>query len=101
MLEGSALRPEFITELDLRNVVPVGLHAGQTFLKKRMEAESGYHEQDGRMRLLIDKFILRSPRDNEKTVEAANRLGLRLVDVGEDGNLDRLAEELIGTVAPA
>lgn len=101
VLEGSALRPEFIGRLNPQKTVFVGLHATRAFLKKRIEAESGYHERDERMKLLIDRFILRSLRDNESIVEASNRHGLRLVDVGKEGSLEQLTEELIGTLSPA
>jgi 2-phosphoglycerate kinase len=98
VLEGTALRPEYIAELDRQKVLAIGLYAERAFLRKRIESESFYAQQNGRMRLLIDKFITRSLRDNETIVEAANRLGLRLLDVADEGNLKQLAEELIGVM---
>jgi len=100
VLEGSALRPEFIAELDRQNVMAVGLYAEQAFLRRRIESESLYSQRDDHGRLLIDKFITRSLRDNDQIVEDANRLGLRLVDVAEPGDLERLCEELTGVLAP-
>lgn len=99
VLEGSALRPEFIADLDCQKVLAVGLYAEQAFLRKRIEFESLYSRQDDARRLLIDKFITRSLRDNDQVVEDASRLGLRLLDVSDTEKLERLSEELIGVLA--
>lgn len=99
IFEGTALRPEFIAELTREKVLAIGLHANQTFLRDRMEAESLYFRQDAGARLLIDKFIARSLLDNEKIVETSSRHGLRLVNVANSSDLDRLGEELTDILA--
>jgi len=99
VLEGSALRPELIADLDREKVLAVGLHADPAFLRDRMMSQSGYARRDDHGRLLIDRFITRSLRDNDQIVHDANRLGLRLLDAADAGALERLAEELVGVLA--
>jgi 2-phosphoglycerate kinase len=101
VLEGTALRPEYVAELDRREVLPLGLHADPAFLRRRIESESAYSGQDGPTKLLIDKFIERTLRDNEMIVEAASRLGLPLWNVADADELERRTADLIGTLASA
>lgn len=94
VFEGSALRPEFIANLESQAFVPVGLHASADFLLRRIKTESRYNELDGRMRSLVDKFITRSLHDNQNIVSAAERLGLRLVNIEDRDKLDELPNDL-------
>jgi len=94
VLEGSALRPEHLADLGCPQVQAIGLHAGPDFLRRRIEAESAYSARDAFRRSLIDRFIVRTQRDNALIVEQAGRLGLRLVNVEDQGSLDRLFDEL-------
>ncbi|MGO4683540.1 hypothetical protein [Hyphomicrobium sp. 2TAF46] len=99
IVEGTALRPEYIAELDRQKVLTIGLYADRDFLRERMEAASGYSQGDDRTKLLIDKFIARSLRDDMEIVRAADRFGLRLVDAAEALQLDRVVEELASELA--
>ncbi|WP_159592577.1 hypothetical protein [Chelativorans xinjiangense] len=94
VLEGSALRPEYIVTVDCSDLLVVGLHADRDFLQERMRSESLYRHQDDRNKVIFDKFIERSLRDNAAVCDAANRYGLRLVNVAAVGAHDRLFEEL-------
>ncbi|QFT33438.1 hypothetical protein K1718_21505 [Roseibium porphyridii] len=98
VIEGSALRPEFIAEMQLPRTLTVGLYASNAFLRQRMEAESLYSDQDEPTKQLIEKFIRRSLTDNDNIVEAATRYGLPLIDVSDPSFLgveaDRLVEKL-------
>jgi 2-phosphoglycerate kinase len=92
VFEGSALRPEYIAQLPYPNLVSVGLFADEQFLRNRIKSESRYMQHDSARKLLIDKFLTRSLRDNEEVVEAANQLGLPLIDAAKPEQLDRFVE---------
>ncbi len=98
VIEGSALRPEFIADLQPSRTLTVGLHASNAFLRQRMEAESLYENQDMHTKQLIEKFIQRSLTDNDSIVEASKHHGLTLIDVSDPSSLgieaDRLIEKL-------
>jgi 2-phosphoglycerate kinase len=92
VLEGSALRPEYVAKLSYPNLACVGLFADEQFLKDRIKSASHYMQHDSGRKLLIDKFLTRSLRDNAEVVKAANRLGLPLVDVADPEQLNRFVE---------
>lgn len=95
IFEGSALRPEYIAPLLSDAVFGVCLHAPEEFLRKRMEVEAGYSEASHAERLVMDKFIERSLRDNAEMREAAVQHGLILVDVSERSAIEELGQRLI------
>ncbi len=99
ILEGTALRPEYIAELDGQQVSAIGLHADPNVIRKRIERESSYSKRADGHKLLIDKFIARSLSDNDDIKEAAEQHGLRLVNVADLQSLDRIADELAGVFA--
>jgi 2-phosphoglycerate kinase len=101
VLEGSALRPEFIAPLVSDSIVGICLHADADFLRERMRVEAGYRQAGETERGLIDRFIERSLRDNLEMLRAAQENGLRIVDVAEPGALADLAEELERRVSQA
>lgn len=92
VLEGSALRPEFIADLPYPNLASIGLFADEQFLRTRIQSESQYAQQNSARKLLIDKFLTRSLRDNAEVVEAANRLALPLIDVANPDELNQFVE---------
>jgi len=101
VVEGSALRPEFVASLEFPDVLAVGLYADAVFLRRRIEAESGYAEQDERQQALIARFVARSLRDNDEVVEAARRLGLQLIDAADPAAVESAGERLAAALGPA
>ncbi|HEY4201719.1 MAG TPA: hypothetical protein VGM83_14295 [Devosiaceae bacterium] len=98
VFEGSALRPEFIAEMDHPDLMAIGLYAEETFLRERIRLVSGYAQWDTGRQSLIDKFITRSLLQNAEIVQTANQLGLKLLDVADTQSLDHYADELIATL---
>jgi len=94
VIEGSALRPEFLAELPQTGIQSVGLYAENGFLRQRIETESNYLQRDKAARTLIDAFVRRSLTDNDHLVDAARRLGLPLVDVSNEKHLEDWIAEL-------
>lgn len=93
VIEGAALRPEYVATLEPGRLSAVLLHADDAFLRARMLLESGHAEAAPRVARLIETFIERSLRDNRDLLDAARATGLRCVDAGVSGALETLAEE--------
>jgi len=94
IFEGSALRPEFLATLDLPGTVPLGLVAPGELVRARIVAGSRYHEQDEARRLLIDKFIARSVRQNAEFIAVATQHGLPLLDVENEAEVAERLEAM-------
>jgi 2-phosphoglycerate kinase len=95
IFEGSALRPEFIATLNQGELVPIGFHASEAFLRDRMLTQSDYHRRDAVQRVLIDKFIERSLRQNADFIETAGRLGLPMLDAQDQEAIDSFVERCV------
>lgn len=93
ILEGAALRPEYMTQLDPNLIRPVFLHAEDDFLRARMWGEAGYENVIGAA-IGIEKFIERSIRENREMLEAARKANLQCVDVSKPEALGALTQEL-------
>ncbi|MBA1349285.1 hypothetical protein [Rhizobium sp. WYCCWR 11146] len=94
ILEGSALRPEYMTTLDPNLVRAVFLYAEDDFLRARMMEEAGYKDATQSAALVIEKFVERSIRDKREMLEAARDAKLQCVDVAYSEALEALAKEL-------
>lgn len=94
VLEGAALRPEYIAPLLSDEMVGVLLYADSDFLLARMRAAAGYEARDAGERLIIDAFIDRSLRENAALAASAREVGLRMVDAADARAVAGLADEL-------
>ncbi|WP_420961334.1 hypothetical protein [Brucella sp. IR073] len=92
IMEGSALRPEYIATLD---GIAVCLWADTDFLRDRIRREAGYVDADAYQRVRIGKFIERSLRDNSEMRAAAEKHGMTIVDVADAGAVERLFDMLV------
>lgn len=95
VLEGSALRPEYIAQLPHEDVTRICLCAPETFLRTRIHAESAYGEATDADRNLIDKFVERSVRDNAEMCEAAERHSVALIDVSQPGSIETFCQNFV------
>lgn len=95
VLEGAALRPEYVAPLLSDEVFGVLLHAPDDFLLKRMRAASGYETRAPAERRPIDAFIDRSLRENAALRDAAREVGLRMVDASDEPAVAALFDELV------
>lgn len=101
IIEGSALRPEYIATLDFAQMAAVYLYADADFLQDRIHRESRYDEANEYQRLLIDKFIAQSLRDNAEMHTTTQKPGIPVVDVADASAVERVFEALLGRVLPA
>ncbi|MBV7517367.1 AAA family ATPase [Ensifer sp. ENS12] len=90
VLEGAALRPEYVAQLEPGSVAAVFLYADEDFLRRRMMEEAGHSDADEATAAIIAKFIERSIRENRDMLEAAQAANIRCVDVAAPGTLDKL-----------
>jgi 2-phosphoglycerate kinase len=101
VIEGSAWRPEYIARLDSVEMAAVCLYAEADFLRDRIRSKAQYNEADQFQRLLIDKFIARSLRDNAEMRVTAQKLGVPIVDVADTTSIDDLFKILVERALPA
>ncbi len=95
VLEGAALRPEYMATIVSREIFGVLLHAPDDFLVERMRSAAAYEQRDDAERGLIDAFIDRSLRENADFHAAARQAGLGMVDASDERAVAGLFEELV------
>ena len=80
VLEGSALWPEFVTDLNFDRVAALWLTASDDVLRQRIHAGSMYGSKSPRERLMVGKFLQRTIAYNSLMIEVVSRHGFALVD---------------------
>jgi 2-phosphoglycerate kinase len=94
ILEGAALRPEYLVDWGVGDALVICLHADESILRERISAGSRYSEQPKETKLAIDMFIERSLRENVALVEAAKQHGLKLIDVSTSESEYSIARQM-------
>lgn len=92
VLEGSALLPELVSQLDMQHVRAIWLVAAEGVLERRITAESNYGSRDPHARFLIDKFAQRAVAFNRFVGEEASRLSLQKIEVGRETSVNGLLQ---------
>ncbi|WP_313058774.1 hypothetical protein [Agrobacterium cavarae] len=92
VLEGSALLPELVSQLDMQNVRAIWLVAAEGVLERRITAESDYGSRDPDARFLIDKFAQRAVAFNRFVGEEASRLSLQKIEVGRETSVNEMLQ---------
>jgi 2-phosphoglycerate kinase len=95
VLEGAALRPEYIAPLLSDQMVGVLLYGDDDFLRTRMQAAADYGLRGSAERRLIDAFVDRSLRENAALYVSALEVGLRVVDAADERAVTGLFDELV------
>lgn len=91
IIEGSALWPESVASLQIERVAAVWLTASDSLLQRRIADASQLAGVTGDERLLIEKFLERTLRYNERMLAAIARLGLASIDVESQLSLEALS----------
>ena len=97
VVEGSALWPDFASNLDFTKVAAIWLTASDEVFKQRIRVNSRYKSKSPRERTLIDKFLERSLAYDKRMVESVNRLGFVLLDVSRS-NLAELTQTCLSNL---
>lgn len=95
VLEGAALRPEYVAKLDPTIMARVFLYADDDFLRSRMIQAAGYGDADKSMVPIIDRFVERSIRENREMLADARNADIRCIDVAAPKSLEALTTELV------
>jgi 2-phosphoglycerate kinase len=95
ILEGSALRPEYVARLGLDEIAAVWLTASDGLLRERIHRASDYFQAAAEQQLLVDKFLGRTHRDNQETMKVVRRLHLHWLSVEEASTTDDLTDALL------
>jgi 2-phosphoglycerate kinase len=93
IIEGYALRPEWVASLDVRGVATVWLVADASAFRRRVLQDGPFLEYlqgSGRTAELVDRYVERSVRLNRLIADQAGRLGLPLVTVDYDWPVDKV-----------
>jgi shikimate kinase len=90
IVEGSAVLPELAVTVMHHGVAAIWLTADDEHLQHRIHTESRYALKTPREKQLIDKFVARSCKFNQRTIEVVKRLGL--ADVRDASNSDELRD---------
>ena len=98
ILEGSAVWPESVVDLRADGVGALWLTASDSFLQRRIYAASEYDGAPDRERVIIDKFLGRVQRYNQRMLEDVRRFGLPWVNVEETASLAELTERSLRIV---
>ena len=101
ILEGAALRPEYLADWDVGDALAICLHADENVLRERILAGSRYSERSREMKLAIEMFIERSLCENTALVEAAKQHKLNLIDVGTSDTNISVAMQMVALLAKA
>lgn len=91
IVEGSALWPESVKSLQVQRVAAVWLTASDSLLQRRIADASRLAEATGDERLLIEKFLERTLRYNQRMLEAIACLGLVSINVERQPSLEALS----------
>ena len=94
VLEGSALWPEFATDLNFDRVAALWLTTDEETFRQRIYTNSRYSTKSGREREMVDKFLQRTIAYNARMIEVVRRRGFMLVDV-MDSDATELAERCL------
>ncbi|MEM9786333.1 MAG: hypothetical protein AAF801_07505 [Pseudomonadota bacterium] len=92
VLEGAALRPEYIAELD---GTAICLHANEAFLADRIRRSALYDNQTPALKQATDAFIARSLGENALFLAASQAHAIPIIDVMDDDAITEFANEFL------
>jgi hypothetical protein len=81
--------------LRLDGVGALWLTASDGFLHERIYEASGFDQAPARERAMIEKFLGRTQRYNERMMQAIRRLGLPCLNVEEISSLENLTDKCL------
>lgn len=84
VLEGSALRPEYMVQDFPSGVEFVCLYCDEGILRERIFKESQYQQLDDEHKLVVERFIARTLRDNEMIKSSAESAGVACLNSSDE-----------------
>ena len=95
VFEGSALWAETVARLHLEGVAALWLTASPGFLQERIYRASGFDQASPQEQIVIDRFLGRVQRYNERMRHTLRELGLPAIDVETTASLDDLTNRAL------
>jgi 2-phosphoglycerate kinase len=92
VLEGSALWPEFVAELDIPGVRAVWLTADHALIEARIRRDSAIETLAPRERTMTENFIARTRLYDDAMMAAVRRLGLPFVEVADGTGVEAIVD---------
>jgi 2-phosphoglycerate kinase len=90
VIEGSALLPELVINLNFDNISSIWLIASNEFLRRRIYLTSQYAKKSPAERMLVDKFVERNCLYNDRIIDVVDRFGLVSLNVEDISTPDEL-----------
>jgi 2-phosphoglycerate kinase len=90
VLEGSGVLPERVAALNLPHVAALWLTSGAATLRERIYAASRHDELSPTEQLLVENFLARSVRYQQRMLKAIDRIGLTSIDTSSDPSVKEL-----------
>ncbi|NER51233.1 MAG: hypothetical protein F6J92_32110 [Symploca sp. SIO1A3] len=90
VVEGAALLPDLVSQIDFENVAKIWLTAPDEVLRERIHKTSEYELKSSSEKLLIDKFVERTCRINHRITSKAETYSLTAVDTSNYSSLSDL-----------
>ena len=97
VIEGWALRPEWVAELDVPNVASVWLVAEERTLEARIR-KAEFHRGASDEEAMIRNFLARTIWYNDRIREAASRLAMPIIAPPPHADVERVAEEALSLI---
>jgi hypothetical protein len=101
ILEGSAILPELTVTLEANQPAAIWLIASEALLTQRIHASSQYVTRTPRGRAMIDKFVRRTCRFNERIIHAIHQLGVLSLAVDAFSDEHELADGCLAVLQQA
>lgn len=98
VLEGSALLPVPVAELEVRRTAAVWLTADDAVVRARVRTAGRYETATAAEQHLMDQFLARTGRYQELMLDAVDRLGLDRVDTGAGRSVAESADSVLAAV---
>jgi 2-phosphoglycerate kinase len=95
ILEGSALWPEFVSQLKVDNTAAIWLTASDSLFETRIHHESQIEKAKATEKKMIQNFLARTLRYNEEMMRSVNELGLASINVESASSLDDLSNKCL------
>jgi 2-phosphoglycerate kinase len=95
VLEGSALLPEKVAQLQLQRVAAIWLTGDDDLFKTRIQAISGYEYADEAGKMMVDKFLDRTCRFTTLMMEAVVSLDLPFIEVEQGASVETIADQCL------
>ncbi|MEU8206333.1 hypothetical protein [Streptosporangium sp. NPDC049046] len=99
VLEGSALWPTRVAELNVSHTAAVWLTADDAVVRARVRAAGRYEVATGDERHLMDSFLARTERYQSLMLEVVDRLGLDRIDTGGGRSVAELVDSVLSVVS--